>query len=270
MKNKYISRKISVFHERLAPEKGTLVGYGAIIEAYRLQIPIPEILTIISDKKRKYKKEDWQVLTSRHLPEDTLYAQLVFALKYEGINLLALKKLFEKITKAEAEKVSILDDVDFELELLHRDVINVAYILHLLIKLKNASESEKDRQRKQIEELLSGEVKLRSKRELIQRFIEENLPHIDDTDTITDEFEAFWKLEQKKAFDRICLEEKVNPDKLFKLIDDYIFSEQIPLRDDIVRMMEEKPKLLERATITERIINKIVEFVDVFIYGMGE
>lgn len=178
--------------------------------------------------------------------------------------------LWDKVkSDNQKEKVSILDDIDFELELLHRDVINVSYILHLLIKLKNASESEQERQRKQIEELLSGEVKLRSKRELIQRFIAENLPHIDDTDTITDEFEAFWKLEQKKAFDRICLEEGLNPNKLFKLIDDYIFSEQIPLRDDVVAMLEEKPKLLERKTIAERIIDKIVEFVDVFINGMG-
>ena len=34
------------------------------------------------------------------------------------------------------EKVSILEDVDFELELIHRDEINVAYIIRLLIKLK--------------------------------------------------------------------------------------------------------------------------------------
>ena len=178
--------------------------------------------------------------------------------------------LWDKVkSNNQKEKVSILDDVDFELELLHRDKINVAYILMLLIKLKNASLSEQEKQRKLIEELLSGEAKLRSKRELIQRFIEENLPHIDDADDLANEFEKFWKLEQKKAFDRMCLEEGLNPKKLFKVIDDYIFSERIPLRDDIVAMMEEKPKLLERAPIAERIINKIVEFVDVFINGMG-
>ena len=109
MKNKYISRKVNVFHGRKAPEEGTLVGYGAIIEAYNLQIPMPELLTIISDKKRQYREEQWRVLTSRHLPEDSLYAQLVFALKYEGTNLLALKKLFEKITKVEAEKLFQLE-----------------------------------------------------------------------------------------------------------------------------------------------------------------
>ncbi len=102
MKNKHISRKISVFHGRLAPEEGTLVGYGAIIEANNLRVPMPEVLTIISDKKRQYKEEQWQVLTPRHLPEDNLYKQLVFALKYEGINLLVLKKLFEKVPASAA------------------------------------------------------------------------------------------------------------------------------------------------------------------------
>ncbi|MCF8241369.1 MAG: Fic family protein [Melioribacteraceae bacterium] len=103
MNNKHISQRISVFHERIAPEEGTLVGYGAIIDSYNLNVPIPETLTIISDKKRQYKSENWQVLTSRHLPEDTLYKQLVFALKYEGVNLLILKKLFEALKKTEAK-----------------------------------------------------------------------------------------------------------------------------------------------------------------------
>ncbi|TDE01108.1 hypothetical protein [Flavobacterium hiemivividum] len=54
-------------------------------------------LTSISPKKRQYTTDHWQVLTSRHEPEDTLYKQLAFALRYEGINLLFFKKLFEKI-----------------------------------------------------------------------------------------------------------------------------------------------------------------------------
>src|SRR6185503_7780091 len=73
------------------------------------------------------------------------------------------------------QKTSILDDVDFELELIHRDIINVAYILKLLAKLKLAKKSEAQKQKKAIMDLLGGEVELRSKRELIEKFIEENL-----------------------------------------------------------------------------------------------
>lgn len=99
MKNKQYSLKITVFHGRQAPETGTLVGYGAIIQAHKLQVPLPESLCLISTKKRHYTKENWQVFTPRHQPENNLYKQLVFALKYEGVNLLVLKKLFQTIDK---------------------------------------------------------------------------------------------------------------------------------------------------------------------------
>lgn len=96
MNNNCFSLKISVFHGRKAPEEGILVGYGALIEGYTLDMPLPHRLTLISSKKRQYTTDQWQVLTSRHEPADTLYKQLVFALKYEGVNLLFFKKLFEK------------------------------------------------------------------------------------------------------------------------------------------------------------------------------
>ncbi len=95
MKNNCFLRTITVFHGRTAPEQGLLAGYGAIIEAYNLPVPLPGRLSLISEKKRQYSKGGWQVFALRYKPEDTLYKQLVFALKYEGINLLVLKKLFE-------------------------------------------------------------------------------------------------------------------------------------------------------------------------------
>ena len=95
MKTNHFSSEITVFHGRKAPEKGILAGYGAIINVYNLQVPLPHKLSLISDKKRQYSKEEWQVFTSRHKPDESLYKHLVFALKYEGINLLVLKKLFE-------------------------------------------------------------------------------------------------------------------------------------------------------------------------------
>ena len=43
--------------------------------------------------------------------------------------------LYEKANSSDKEKASALEDVDFELELMHRDIINVAYILNLLSML---------------------------------------------------------------------------------------------------------------------------------------
>lgn len=105
MNNKHISLEISIFHGRQSPEPGKLVGYGAIIEAYALPVPLPTQLALISKKKRKYETESWKVFTPRHEPEDSLYKQLVFALKYEGVNLLLFKKLFLKIKKEQIEEI---------------------------------------------------------------------------------------------------------------------------------------------------------------------
>src|SRR5690606_39557808 len=63
-----------------------------------------------------------------------------------------------KSSKEELQKESILDDVDFELELIHRDEINVAYILQLLGRLKKMKKAEQERQKKAIVDLMSSEV----------------------------------------------------------------------------------------------------------------
>ena len=97
IKNKHFSQEIYVFHGRQAPEKATLVGYGAIIDALKLPVPLPAKLALISEKHRQYGTSDWLVFTPRHNPSDTLYGHLVFSIKYEGLNLLFFKKLFEVI-----------------------------------------------------------------------------------------------------------------------------------------------------------------------------
>lgn len=93
-----ISQEITVFHGRIAPEKATIVGYGAIIEKFALASPMLSELSLISSKRRDYKSNGWAVHSSRTAFEDTLYKHLVFALKYEGIDLLVFKKLFEKLS----------------------------------------------------------------------------------------------------------------------------------------------------------------------------
>ena len=101
MGNTRISRRITIFHGLVPPEEGTIVGYGAIIDAYQLAVPIPRVLSLISTKTRKYETEGWKVFTPKYQPEDTLYKQLVFALKYEGVNLLFFRFLFSKLKREE-------------------------------------------------------------------------------------------------------------------------------------------------------------------------
>lgn len=98
-------QEISVFHGKQTPEKGTLVGYGAIIEALSLPMPFPNTLAIISEKHRQFRVPGWIVLTPRHKPQDSFYSNLVFSIKYEGINLLFIKKLFELVDELVIEEL---------------------------------------------------------------------------------------------------------------------------------------------------------------------
>ena len=177
----------------------------------------------------------------------------------------------EKIrNKTGKEKVSILEDVDFELELIHRDEINVAYILKLLAKLKGATPEQQAKLRRQVLDTVAGEITLRSKRELIERFISEALPDIEDSEAIPAAFEQFVATEKGKAFDAFCTEENIAPKKLQKLLHDYLFSQLDPQPDDIINSLIVKPKILQRRSILERILRKIKDFVETYISGVGE
>ncbi|WP_298879793.1 type I restriction endonuclease subunit R [uncultured Polaribacter sp.] len=168
----------------------------------------------------------------------------------------------------ETNKVSILDDIDFELELIHRDKINVVYILQLLSKFKTADKNEAAKQKKAIIDLLGGDVKLRSKRELIEKFIEENLPNITDADTITDEFEKYWQEQKVIALSKICTEENLDQAQFNSLIQSYTYNGQEPIRQDIFKCLDNRPSILKAREIGDRIILKMKKFIDIFITGM--
>ncbi|WP_024742387.1 type I restriction endonuclease subunit R [Tenacibaculum maritimum] len=172
--------------------------------------------------------------------------------------------------KKEKEKVSILNDIDFELELIRRDEINVAYILTLLAKLAETKKpKDQEKQRKVITDMLTSDAQLRSKKELIERFIEENLPLVRDSELVADEFDSYWTNEKKKAVKQLSEDEDLDFNKLVAVISNYLFTEKAPLRDDVIALMNIRPSLKERASVAERITTRIVDFVETFINGMG-
>lgn len=179
--------------------------------------------------------------------------------------------LYEKSkNNTRKEKVSILDDIDFELELIHRDEINVSYILKLIANINIATtQEEKDKQKKQILEIVGGDTTLRSKRELIEKFIQENLPMIQDSEDIPEIFETFWDKEKKEALNQLSEEESIDQAKAEKVIGQYLFTEKKPLRDDVINLLKERPSLKDRASVAERITNRIVGFVETFIDGIS-
>jgi type I restriction enzyme R subunit len=171
--------------------------------------------------------------------------------------------------KNNKETVSILNDVDFEIELIRRDEINVAYILGLLAKLQESKPKDAEKQRKAITDMMASETQLRSKKELIEKFMIENLPLLTDVDNIQEFFDSYWTTEKVKAIENLSKEENLDAEKLNDVIGKYLFTEKQPLRDEVIGLMNERPSLKERATASERILNKIISFVDTFIDGMG-
>jgi type I restriction enzyme R subunit len=177
--------------------------------------------------------------------------------------------LYEKVKRdSEVQKTSILDDIDFELELIHRDKIGVAYILKLLSQLKGANTSEAKAQRKAIIDLLGGDIKLRSKRELIQKFIDENMPFIKDGDDIEEEFEKYWQEQKVLALGKLCEEEHLDKAQFKSLIDAYIYSGREPIKDEVFQCLDNRPSILQARVIGDRIIAKMKEFVELFENGM--
>ena len=178
--------------------------------------------------------------------------------------------LYEKVKReTQKEKVSILGDIDFELELIHRDRINRAYIIKLLRGFKEEKQQSKaEAQKKAIIDLLGGDISLRSKKELIEKFIDENLPHIEDADKIEDAFEQYWQDQKVFALDKLCEEEQLDKAQFKALIDAYIYSGQEPIRDDVFKCLDNRPSILQARTIGERIIEKMRDFVNLFEYQM--
>ncbi|MDC0932667.1 hypothetical protein OAR97_02360 [Arcobacteraceae bacterium] len=169
----------------------------------------------------------------------------------------------------DSEKESILDEVDFELELLHKDEINVAYILELLAKMRNGKKEDYHKQKEAVIKMMLGESKLRSKKELIERFIDENLMSLGEDDNIGQEFVFYWDKEKQKASDTLCENESLNKEGFTKLIETYLYKKDAPRSTEIINLLEKKPSYRERKTIVERLKNKINDFIEIFIDGVS-
>jgi type I site-specific restriction-modification system R (restriction) subunit len=75
----------------------------------------------------------------------------------------------------------------------------------------------REAEKKKLMDLISGDVELRSKRELIEQFINENLPLIEDADNIPDEFERFWQEQKVLALQKRCEEEHLDREQFSTL-----------------------------------------------------
>jgi type I restriction enzyme R subunit len=103
---------------------------------------------------------------------------------------------------------SIINELDFELELIARDEINVAYILRLLQDLKDNTKPGKpdefEKKKKEILDTLEAETQLRSKRALIEKFISSHMPRMTAQEDVTEAFDAYWNREKNLPCKRLA------------------------------------------------------------------
>ncbi|KXY35010.1 type I restriction endonuclease subunit R [Bacillus sp. FSL K6-0067] len=102
-------------------------------------------------------------------------------------------KIYEGMKKEETQKESILQDIDFEMELMHTDRINVSYIMNLIANLTLDNEKERDNEIRLIKEELdhASDAKLRLKVDLIKTFLDKVVPQLSDKDSILNAYTNF-------------------------------------------------------------------------------
>ena len=87
------------------PERATPAGYAALIDTVDLRVPLPRTLSAVGERHRIRIEAGWRILTPRHAPAADLEGHLTFALKYEGLDLAVLKRLFAVTGPAPVEAI---------------------------------------------------------------------------------------------------------------------------------------------------------------------
>ncbi len=158
-----------------------------------------------------------------------------------------------------------MDQIDFEIELTTRDIINFDYIVLLLTAIKNSSSEEvREKKTEEFLRLFNRDIQLRKKKDLIKKFIEENLPKINKAADVEKAFDEFWESERSKGLRNIAKDENIPMEKLEQLIADYRYTNKLPNGQEVVNLLPEVPKIKDRQGIIDRIKAAIQSTIDIF------
>lgn len=171
---------------------------------------------------------------------------------------------------------ALLSEIDFELELIRRDEINVAYILALLtamtadVRAKGAGSGKAKRLRKRIIDLLRSEVGLRGKAPLIRKFMDEILPGLAEGTDLKDAFVAFWDAERNAALSDLVSREGLDEGRLRDLMRRMAFSGKASLSEEVSATIAVPTGIIARRQAAKRILEGIARIVEVFDEGIGD
>jgi type I restriction enzyme R subunit len=171
--------------------------------------------------------------------------------------------IYDYVRRDENDKVSILDDIDFSIELMETNRINVAYIMNLIrnIDLKNQSNKERDIKNIITEIDRSDNPILRKKVELIKSFLSSVVPLLGDEDDIDGAFYDFESKQRQKEIAEFAQQYNIDVELMKSEISEFEFTGLIDkerIRDKINRPL----KLLEKTVLLENIKEFIKSHVD--------
>lgn len=138
-----------------------------------------------------------------------------------------------------------LEDIDFCLELLHSDIINVAYILELIANLDPYSSDYAER-RKNIIDTMIKDAEMRSKAKLIDGFIQKNVDEdkdnfimqrqkADGTSELEERLNNYIAIEREKAVKSLAEDEGISSDVLDHYLKEYDY------------LQKEQPEIIQKA-----------------------
>lgn len=173
----------------------------------------------------------------------------------------------------DTDKESSLDDIDFCLELLHSDIINVAYILSLIADLDPNAEDYPEK-RQEILDTMIKDAELRSKTQLIDGFIlqtvdndREGFMHIKKADgslDLEERLNQYIRQEKGRAIERIAKEEELPLDVINKYVSeyDYVQKEQTEIIQEALQ--GKKLGLVARRRTLNRIVERLRNLIRTF------
>ena len=166
-----------------------------------------------------------------------------------------------------------LEDIDFCLELLHSDVINVAYILELIANL-NPDEEDYDKKRQDILDTMIKDAVMRNKSKLIDDFIRENVDNdkagfqqakADGSMDLESRLNDYIATSRSNAVHSLAVSEGIDEEALTKFLSeyDYLHREKPEIIQKAIRA-KKGLKLLERSTMLKRIIEQLREIINTY------
>lgn len=164
----------------------------------------------------------------------------------------------------EKNKTSVLSDIDFSLELIQTDKINVSYILNLI---RNIDLVDKEQQKKDVENIESKLVnvtdeELHMKIELIKRFLKEVIPTLNENDSIDDAYNTHMNIERESEIERFSSENNINLDDMKDIVSEYEYSGIFPdkkIQDSI------NGTFLERRAVMKSLKTFIIELIKKYL-----